>query len=101
MKMLILIFRDSLQDEISAFIKNQKIQAYTHIPKVHGMGETGAAFGSFLTHGDNAIVLATVPEEQAKTASDAFRLLRDVLSQRQHGAAIPARLMIVPCEEII
>ena len=39
MKMLVLIFRDSLQEEILSLLKNEKIQAYTIIPKVHGMGK--------------------------------------------------------------
>jgi len=101
MKLLILTFRDSLQDEISAFLKNQKIYAYTYIPKVHGAGKTGEAFGSFLTHGENALVMVTLPDDHARQAIEAFRLLRDVLSQRQQGATIPARLIVLPCEDII
>ncbi|WP_455244902.1 hypothetical protein [Petrachloros mirabilis] len=101
MKMLFLTFRDSLQDEILAFLKNQKIHAYTYVPKVHGAGETGDAFGSFLTHGENALVMMALPDEQARVAIEAFRLLRDVLSTRQQGAAIPAKLMVLPCEEIV
>jgi hypothetical protein len=32
MKMLVLIFRNSLQEEILSLLKNEKIQAYTMIP---------------------------------------------------------------------
>lgn len=101
MKMLFLTFRDSLQDEMLAFLKNQQIHAYTYIPKVHGAGETGDAFGSFLTHGENALVMVTLPDEHAGQAIEAFRLLRKFLSTRQQGATIPVRLMVVPCEELI
>ena len=101
MKMLFLTYRSSLQHEIDAFLKNQNIDAYTSIPKVHGAGESGHAFGSFLTHGENALIIATLPDEQAEQAVAAFRLLREVLTQRQKGAGIPARLMVVPCEDMI
>ena len=37
MKMLVLIYRDSLQEEVLSLLKNEKIQEYTMIPKVHGM----------------------------------------------------------------
>ena len=99
--MLLFTFRDSLQDEFSAFFKHQKIQAYTSIPKVHGVGSSGEAFGSFHTQGENVLVLATLPDDQAQRTLEAFRLLRDVLSTRQQGANIPAHLMVLPCEEII
>lgn len=101
MKMLMLIFRDSLQEEIFTLLKNEKIEAYTMIPKVHGMGETGAAFGSFMSHGENSLVLLTVGDEPARRTIEAFRALRSRLSQHQHGAAIPIKLMVMPCEDII
>lgn len=101
MKMLFLTFRSSLHHEIDAFLKNQHIHAYTYIPKVHGTGDSGHAFGSLLTHGENDLVMAALPDEQAQQAAAAFRLLREVLSQRQKGAGIPAKMMIVPCEDII
>ena len=101
MKMLIFTFRDSLQDEVLSFLKQENIQAYTYVPKVHGVGQTGAAFGAFLSHGDNAIAMVTLNDEPASRTIESFRSFRTALSQRQQGAAIPLRLMVLPCEEII
>ena len=101
MKMLVLIFRDSLEEEILSLLQHEKIQAYTMIPKVHGMGETGAAFGSFMSQGENSLVLLAMADEPARQTIEAFRALRSRLSQHQHGIAIPMKLMVMPCEEII
>ncbi len=101
MKMLVLIFRDSLQEEILSLLQHENIQAYTIVPKVHGMGETGAAFGSFTSQGENSLVLLAMADEPARQTIEAFRALRSRLSQRQQGAAIPMKLMVMPCEEII
>jgi len=101
MKMLVLIFRDSLQEEILSLLKNEKIQAYTIIPKVHGMGKTGAAFGSFMSQGENSLALLALENEPAQRTIEALQALRTRLSQYQQGAAIPMKLMVMPCEEII
>jgi hypothetical protein len=101
MKMLVLIYRDSLQEEILSLLKNEKIQAYTMIPKVHGTGETGAAFGSFTSEGENSLALLALDNEPAHRMIEAFQALRTRLSQYQQGAAIPMKLMVMPCEEII
>ncbi len=101
MKMLVLIYRDSLQEKILSLLKNEKIQAYTMIPKVHGTGETGAAFGSFMSQGENSLALLALENEPAHRMIEAFQALRTRLSQYQQGAAVPMRLMVMPCEEII
>lgn len=101
MKMLLFTFRDSLQDEVLSFLNQAHIQAYTYVPKVHGVGQTGAAFGAFLSHGDNAIAMVTLADEPASRTIASFRTFSAALSQRQQGAAIPLRLMVLPCEEII
>lgn len=87
MKMLVLIFRNSLQEEILSFLQHEKIQAYTMIPKVHSMGETGAVFGSFTSQEENSLVLLTVVDETVRRTIEAFLTLRSRLSQRQQGCS--------------
>lgn len=101
MKMLIFTFRDSLEEEMLSFLEQENITAYTYLPKVHGAGRTGKAFGAFLTHGDNALAMTTLADEPAFRTIGSFRSFRAALSQRQQGAAIPLRLIVLPCEEII
>lgn len=101
MKMLLVTYRDSLQEDIQSLLRQAGVHAYTMIPKVHGVGETGAAVGSLLSHGENSLILTVLDEASAQQMKEAFRALRTSLSQRQHGAVIPMKLMVVPCEEFI
>lgn len=101
MKMLCFTFRDSLQEEVYELLKRQDISAYTVIAPALGRGRTGAAFGALTTHGENAIVLAALPDDKASQVAEAFRARRAELSEQQHGAAIPMRLLVLPCEAII
>lgn len=101
MKMLFLTYRDSLQEVMMAFLADQKIAAYTCVPTVHGVGSSGEAFGAFTSHGENAMVLAALSDEQAQKVITAFRIFRRQMSERQQGARIPAKLIVVPCEEIV
>jgi hypothetical protein len=45
-----------------SLLTNKNIQAYAMIPKVHGMGKTGTAFGSFTSQGESSSVLLTVAD---------------------------------------
>ena len=101
MKMLFFIFRESLEEDILSLLQHEQIHAYTMIPKVRGTGETGEAFGSFMSQGENQLILLALEDELACRTIEEFRALRSRLSERQQGAAIPMKLVVMPCEEII
>ena len=101
MKLLVFICRESLQEHLFSFIKEEGIHAYTVAFSLQVTGETGPAFGDLMTHGANALVLSALPDEQAVRAREGFKVFREQLSQRQQGAAVPMKLMVLPCEEMI
>jgi hypothetical protein len=101
MKMVVLTFRRSLNDEVRSLLEKLDIHAYTEIPKVHGIGEAGPAFGSFAFPGENTMILLALPKERACCMIEAFATLRDRLTKQQHDAKIPMKLFVLPCEEII
>src|SRR2546422_742682 len=51
MRMLLIVFRDSLEDEIVVLLKEFNVKAFTELHKVGGTGETGDAFHSFASPG--------------------------------------------------
>lgn len=101
MRMLVITFRDSLEQEIHDLLKHEGIKAYTVIPSVQGMGETGPAFGTLTSAGKNAMIFLTLPKERAQQIVVAFTEARDQMAERQHGAKIPMRLFVLPCEQMI
>ena len=101
MRVVILTFRNSLDAEVRGLLKQEDIRAYTEIPKVHGIGEAGPAFGSFAFPGENSMILLVLPKDRADHMVKAFKAFRDRLTKQQHDAKIPMKLFVLPCEQMI
>jgi hypothetical protein len=56
MKMVMVLYRRSLDQDIRHLLKGLDITAFTEAPKVLGIGEAGQAFGSFTWPGHHAII---------------------------------------------
>ena len=65
MKMLLIVFRESIVQHIHAVLKENEVSAYTEIHNVAGMGETGPSVKSFLSPGANCLIMAALPEPAA------------------------------------
>ena len=101
MRMLLITFRSSLEEEVYHLLKQEGIKAFTVIPAVHGMGEAGVAFGAMTSAGENSMIFLALPKAQAGQLAKAFADVREHLAELQHGAKIPMRLFILPCEQMI
>lgn len=101
MKMLMVVFRESLEEDIMRVLKELGVKAFTELPSVIGAGEAGAAFHSFATPGANSIVLTALAEEHAEQVVKGLHAYREQLIQRQHGAYIPLRVFVLPCEQVV
>lgn len=101
MKMLMIIFRHSLESDLLELLKEIEVKAFTEAPNVLGVGETGRTHESFGWPGRNSMIWAAMEEEQADRVVTQLKAFRDGLSQRQHGAKIPMRLFAIPCECLI
>lgn len=101
MKMLLIMFRDSLEQEVYHLLKKEGIKAFTVIPSVHGVGETGSAFGTLASNGENSMILLALPTDRVGQLVKAFSDIRDHLAELQHGAKIPMKLFVLPCEQMI
>lgn len=101
MKMLLLVFRDSLSQEIRQLLNDLDVKAFTEAPKVLGTGEAGAAFDSFDWPGTNSMILSAIEEHQEKRIVEGLKRFRDQLAEQQHGAKIPLRVFVLPCEQMV
>ncbi|MDE3241361.1 MAG: hypothetical protein KGO52_01415 [Nitrospirota bacterium] len=110
MKMLLLIFRQPLEHDLLQLLEELDVKAFTEVPKVFGMGETGAAGQSFGWPGYNAMVLAAMGEEQAERVVQRLKKFHDHLAQQQHMSTlkpstqwgkVPIKLFAIPCELLI
>ena len=101
MKMLLIVFRDSLEDEIVVLLKEFNVKAFTELQKVGGTGETGDAFHSFASPGVNTMILTALAEDQADKVVKGLKAFRDQLAQQQKGVKIPLRVFVLPCLQAV
>ena len=101
MKMLLIVFRESLEEEIHGLLQEHGVKAFTELHKVGGTGETGAAFHSFTWPGVNGMILTVLAEDEAERVVEGFKVFRDQRIQQQHGAKIPLRVFVLPCEQVV
>jgi hypothetical protein len=101
MKMLLFVFRSSLEDDMLRLLKEQNVSSFTAIPSVLGVGETGKALGTLDSAGTNELILVVLEKNQAKQLETAFRAYYEELMQRQQGTSIPMTLFELPCQKII
>jgi hypothetical protein len=98
MKMLMIVFRESLENDIRAILDRYQVSAFTEMLDVVGKGEAGAAFHSLSWPGLNNMILAALPEAQADQVVAALKAFHDVQVQSEKGAKIPMRVFTLPCE---
>jgi hypothetical protein len=58
MNMLMIFFRESLEEDIQGLLSKHHVRAFTEMHEVTGMGEAGAAFHSLSWPGLNNMILA-------------------------------------------
>jgi hypothetical protein len=101
MKMLLFVFRSSLEDEMLRLLKEQNVSSFTAIPSVLGVGETGKALGTLDSAGTNSLVLVVLEDGPARQLESAFRSYYENLVEKQQGTSIPMTLFELPCQKII
>lgn len=101
MKMFLIVFRTSLEEDVMQVLKGKGVHSFTAFPSVLGIGEAGEAIGGLDSLGTNSMLLVAVEEEKAKELASSFRSFHGHLVRQQHGAKIPLRVFEFPCEQIV
>ena len=101
MRMVIVIYRHSLDQDIRRMLKSLDLKAFTESPKLLGVGETTHACGASAWPGHNAIILSAMEDDQAERVIGVLREFRDHMVQLQGGAKIPMRVFTLPCQQVV
>jgi hypothetical protein len=99
-KMLMLIFRSSLETDVLALLRDLRVESFSDVPEVLGVGQTGIAFHSFPSPGFNCMILAALDDLEAERIVRGIRRFHDRLRDVQ-DSPIPLRLFVVPCTQAI
>ncbi len=105
MKMLLLVYRQSLDHELRDLFDELGVKGFTEAPKVFGIGEAGSAFSSSGPAADwpghNAMILAAMEDEQAETVVAGLKNFSDRLAKHRNARKVPMRVFLLPCERVL
>lgn len=99
MKLLVLVFRSTFNEEVLRVLDGLKLPGYTESPQVYGTGTMGRVFDSHAWPGYNSMVLSALEEKDARRtvkALEEFSRSRD-----KEGEHVPIRVFAVPCEQLL
>ena len=101
MNMLMIVFRESLEEDIRELLIKHHVTAFTEMREVTGMGEAGAAFHSLSWPALNNMMLVALPELEAAQVVAALKGFRDQQVLKRGGTKIPLRVFALPCELVV
>ena len=99
MKMLLLVFRSTFNDEVLGILDGLKLPGYTETPRVYGTGALGRVFDSHAWPGYNSMVLSAMSESDTKRVAAAMKEFLD--SRAEEGEQVPISIFAVPCEQLL
>ncbi|WP_455389830.1 P-II family nitrogen regulator [Petrachloros mirabilis] len=101
MKMLLIVFRESMIEQVHALLKEHEVNAFTELHNVAGKGATGPTVQFFLTPGANSLILAAVPEQLASRLIDGFTRYRAEHEMRRDGEKFSLHIFVLACEQAL
>jgi nitrogen regulatory protein PII len=101
MKMLVIVFRESLVEQIHALLNNYEVAAYSELHNVTGKGATGLTSQFFLAPATNRMILTAVSDQLAYRLIDAFTHFRLEQEVAKGDNTVPLHVFVLPCEQVV
>jgi len=101
MKMLLIVFRELLAEQVHTLMKEHDITAFTEFHNVSGTGETGPTVQFSLSAGANRMILAAIPESAAYRLIEGFTKFRADHLRHHAEDPVPLHVFIMPCEQVV
>lgn len=101
MKMLMIVFRESLVEQVHALLKEYDVNAFSELHNVDEKGATGSTSQFFLAPATNRMILAAVSDQLAYRLIDVLTRFR-LEQETTHGDSIfPLHVFVLPCEQAV
>ncbi len=101
MKMLLIVFRQSIVKHIHDLLKEYEVTAYTELHHVAGTGETGTTGLFFLAPGANCVILTAVSEHVAYRLIEGITRFKAEHGKPQGDIPLPLHVFVLPCEQVV
>lgn len=101
MKMLLIVFRELMAEQVHALLQEYEVTAFTELHNVAGKGETGSTVQFSLSAGANRMILVAIPEAAAYRLIEGLTKFRAEHVKRQGDNAVPIHVFTLPCEQVV
>lgn len=101
MKMLVIVFRESLVEQVHALLNDYEVSAFSELHNVVGKGMTGSTSQFFLAPTTNRMILAAVSDQLAYRLIDAFTRFRLEQEAAKGDNIFPLHVFVMPCEQAV
>lgn len=98
MKMLLIVFRQSIVEHVHALLREYEVNAFTELHNVAGRGESGPTVQFFLSPGANCMILTALSEQVAYRLIDGFTRFKAEQGTGQHDNL---HVFVLPCEQAV
>lgn len=101
MKMLVIVFRESIVEQVHALLNDYDVSAFSELHNVAGKGVTGLTSQFFLAPTTNRLILAAVSDQLAYRLIDAFSRFRLEQEAAKGDNVFPLHVFVLPCEQAL
>ncbi|MBL8038405.1 MAG: hypothetical protein JSS38_10265 [Nitrospira sp.] len=101
MKMLVIVFRESLVEQIHALLTEYEVAAYSELHNVTGKGATGLTSQFFLAPTTNRMILTAVSDQLAYRLIDVFTRFRSEQESATGDSIVPLHVFVLACEQVV
>jgi nitrogen regulatory protein PII len=101
MKMLMIVFRESLVEQVHALLSEYDVTAFSELHNVTGRGVTGPTSQFFLAPTTNRMILTAVSDQLAHRLIDVFARFRLEQEAAKGSPAFPLHVFVLPCEQAV
>ena len=101
MKMLVIVFRESLVEQVHALLNEYEVSAFSELHNVAGKGVTGPTSQFFLAPTTNRMILVAVSDQLAYRLIDAFTRFRLEQEAAKGDSVFPLHVFVLSCEQVM
>lgn len=101
MKMLMIVFRESLVEHVHALLNDYEVSAFSELHNVAGKGETGSTSQFFLAPTTNRMILVAVSDQLTYRLIEAFTRFRLEQEAAKGDSVFPLHVFVLPCEQAV
>lgn len=98
MKMLLIVFRQSIVEHVHALLREYEVTAFTELHNVAGRGESGPTVQFFLSPGANCMILTALSEQVSDRLIDGFTRFKAEQGMAEHNNV---HVFVLPCEQAV